>query len=205
MTAVAQLRVRLDATDATVRAGALELLSRAGITVDPAEPTVTLAVGGTVEEALDAALTTPEQALPVTEPGRGRRLMVLADTFAPAGVLRAVRTGVSVLLHTRRTTADQLVAAVHSARHGDGRLPSEVLARLLSGPETAVVTAPRTLTARQTAVLTLMADGHGNAAIARSLSCSEHTVKNVIYELMARLQVRNRSHAVARAVRAGLI
>ncbi|WHT22373.1 response regulator transcription factor [Crossiella sp. CA-258035] len=188
------LRVRLAATDALARAGALELLARAGIAVDPAAAPVTLAAGGTVEEALDA-----------TADPADRPVMVLADTFAPAGVLRAVRTGVSVLLHARRTTTDQLVAAVHSARHGDGRLPSEVLARLLSGPEPAAVTAPRTLTARQTAVLTLMADGHGNAAIARSLSCSEHTVKNVIYELMARLQVRNRSHAVARAVRAGLI
>ncbi|PWS39378.1 DNA-binding response regulator [Streptomyces sp. ZEA17I] len=61
------------------------------------------------------------------------------------------------------------------------------------------------MTPRQTAVLTLVAEGHGNAVIAQALSCSEHTVKNVIYELMARLQVRNRAHAVARAVRAGLI
>ncbi|AXE27381.1 hypothetical protein C0216_09135 [Streptomyces globosus] len=61
------------------------------------------------------------------------------------------------------------------------------------------------LTARQTAVLTLMAEGHGNAVIARTLSCSEHTVKNVVYELMARLQARNRAHAVARAVRHSLI
>ncbi|MFB6805932.1 response regulator transcription factor [Streptomyces sp. NPDC056387] len=61
------------------------------------------------------------------------------------------------------------------------------------------------LTARQTAVLTLMAEGHGNAVIARTLSCSEHTVKNVIYELMSRLQARNRAHAVARAVRHSLI
>ncbi|THA41225.1 LuxR family transcriptional regulator [Streptomyces sp. A1547] len=64
--------------------------------------------------------------------------------------------------------------------------------------------APR-LTVRQTAVLTLMAEGHGNAVIARTLSCSEHTIKNVIYELMSRLQARNRAHAVACAVRHSLI
>ncbi|WP_340559295.1 response regulator transcription factor [Streptomyces sp. GSL17-111] len=64
--------------------------------------------------------------------------------------------------------------------------------------------APR-LTARQTAVLTLMAEGHANTAIARTLSCSEHTVKNVIYELMSRLHARNRSHAVARALHHSLI
>ncbi|KJY45049.1 LuxR family transcriptional regulator, partial [Streptomyces sp. NRRL S-444] len=53
--------------------------------------------------------------------------------------------------------------------------------------------------------LTLMAEGHGNAVIARTLSCSEHTIKNVIYELMSRLQARNRAHAVACAVRHSLI
>jgi DNA-binding NarL/FixJ family response regulator len=61
------------------------------------------------------------------------------------------------------------------------------------------------LTARQTSVLRLMADGHGNGEIARMLSCSEHTVKNAIYDLMARLQVRNRAQAVASAIRTGLI
>jgi len=64
---------------------------------------------------------------------------------------------------------------------------------------------PPALTPRQSAVLGLMAEGDGNAVIARTLNCSEHTVKNVIYELMGRLQARNRAHAVAHAVRGGLI
>jgi DNA-binding NarL/FixJ family response regulator len=50
-----------------------------------------------------------------------------------------------------------------------------------------------------------MAEGLGNADIARVLCCSEHTVKNVIYDLTARLQVRNRAHAVACAVRRGIV
>lgn len=104
---------------------------------------------------------------------------------------------------------------------GDGRMPYQALVRLLGAATSAAATsaaantpatrsgaapadAPR-LTARQTAVLTLMAEGHGNAVIARTLSCSEHTVKNVIYELMSRLQARNRAHAVACAVRHSLI
>lgn len=93
---------------------------------------------------------------------------------------------------------------------GDGMMPYPVLVRLLGaataagGSATAPAEAPR-LTARQTAVLTLMAEGHGNTAIARTLACSEHTVKNVIYALMGRLQARNRAHAVACAVRHSLI
>ncbi|MFF4101263.1 response regulator transcription factor [Streptomyces sp. NPDC001903] len=107
---------------------------------------------------------------------------------------------------------------------GDGRMPYPALVRLLGAATSAAAPsaqaacastpagrgapappdAPR-LTARQTAVLTLMAEGHGNAVIARTLSCSEHTIKNVIYELMSRLQARNRAHAVACAVRHSLI
>ncbi|MEU6867630.1 helix-turn-helix transcriptional regulator [Streptomyces sp. NPDC046876] len=103
---------------------------------------------------------------------------------------------------------------------GDGMMPYPVLVRLLgavtaargfaasparaAAPAAAAADAPR-LTARQTAVLALMAEGHGNTAIARTLACSEHTVKNVIYELMGRLQARNRAHAVACAVRHSLI
>jgi DNA-binding NarL/FixJ family response regulator len=40
---------------------------------------------------------------------------------------------------------------------------------------------------------------------AGKLCYSERTVKNVIYELTSRLKLRSRSHAVAYAMRSGLI
>ena len=67
------------------------------------------------------------------------------------------------------------------------------------------VPAVNALTAREVDVLRFIADGHSNAHIARLLSCSQHTVKNVIHGMMARLQLRNRAHAAAFAVRTGLI
>ena len=67
------------------------------------------------------------------------------------------------------------------------------------------VAAVSALTAREVDILRFIADGYSNAHIARSLSCSHHTVKNVIHGLMARLQLRNRAHAAAYAVRTGLI
>jgi DNA-binding CsgD family transcriptional regulator len=86
------------------------------------------------------------------------------------------------------------------------RIPYGTLAQLLTAAPPAHSSAPLpALTARQAAVLGLMAEGDGNAVIARTLRCSEHTVKNVIYELMGRLQARNRAHAVAYGVRCGLI
>jgi DNA-binding NarL/FixJ family response regulator len=72
------------------------------------------------------------------------------------------------------------------------------------------VLAPRGLTfsglsERETQVLSMVANGDDTAAIARTLAFSERTVKSVIHDLMSRLQLRNRSHAVAYAVREGLI
>jgi DNA-binding NarL/FixJ family response regulator len=103
-------------------------------------------------------------------------------------------------------SAAQLDVGLRSAGHGDDRMPYQLLVRLLNVARTERVEAPvEPLTARQALVLRLIADGNANAAIARELSCSEHTVKNVIYDLMARLQAGNRAHAVALGIRTGLI
>ena len=61
------------------------------------------------------------------------------------------------------------------------------------------------LTDREANVLRLVADGYDTAEIADRLAWSERTVKNVIHDITTRHQLRNRSHAVAYAVRAGLI
>ena len=61
------------------------------------------------------------------------------------------------------------------------------------------------LTDRDLEVLRLLAEGCDTAEIARRLAYSEPTIKNVIQRLFERLQVRNRPHAVAVALRAGVI
>ena len=54
-------------------------------------------------------------------------------------------------------------------------------------------------------VLKLLADGLDTSEIARRLSYSERTIKAVLHDVTARFQLRSRAHAVAYAVRAGLI
>lgn len=193
--------LRVYTAGVAVRDAVVAKLRHAGVLGIAVPDAVVVAAGGTIDEALDAC--------PSALRAGDHRLVVAADTLSPTGVLRAIRAGARVLLHTPEATPAQFGAAVHSAANGDSRLPYGLLVRLLSGsaelsmPACAPPVAP--LTERQLTVLTLVADGHANSDIARELSCSEHTVKNVIYELMARLQVRNRAHAVAQAVRAGLI
>ena len=72
-------------------------------------------------------------------------------------------------------------------------------------PAAAFATSFTGLATREIEVLRLVADGFGTSEIAHQLSYSERTVKNVLHDITTRLQLRNRSHAVAYALRQGLI
>jgi DNA-binding NarL/FixJ family response regulator len=72
------------------------------------------------------------------------------------------------------------------------------------------VLAPNGLTAsglesREADVLRLLAEGLDTQEIAERLSYSERTVKNIIHGVLTRLNLRNRTHAVAFALRTGLL
>ncbi len=61
------------------------------------------------------------------------------------------------------------------------------------------------LTRRQREILQLLADGGSTAAAARELGLSEETVKTHTKNMLARLGAKNRTHAVAIALRESLI
>ncbi|MEU5891626.1 LuxR C-terminal-related transcriptional regulator [Streptomyces sp. NPDC047461] len=156
--------------------------------------TVTVIVAADTERALRVPRT----------PGP---VLFVCDAVSPEGRRRVLRAG-AVVIGAAELTEDSLLRAVHRAAHPHPSIPYPELSGVLStGIRPHGLPTPGTpaLTARQTSVLRLMAEGHGNADIALLLGCSEHTVKNVIYELMTRLQARNRAHAVAHAVRHGLV
>uniref|UniRef100_A8LZB5 Transcriptional regulator, LuxR family n=1 Tax=Salinispora arenicola (strain CNS-205) TaxID=391037 RepID=A8LZB5_SALAI len=195
------MKVQVEAPDSALRADVVTKLRTAGINaVDrPFQVPVVVAAADTVGRAI--------RSCPQPYRTGDYRLLVLADAFDPADVSFALRAGVRAMLSIT-SEPEKLAAAVHATNQSEGRMPSEVLLKLLHSRvagNPVSTPSPSPLTPRQTAVLNLMADGHPNVAIATALSCSEHTVKNVIYDMMMRLQVNNRAHAVARAIRAGLI
>ncbi len=58
---------------------------------------------------------------------------------------------------------------------------------------------------REVDVLRLVAEGLDTRQISGKLAYSERTVKNVLHALTTRLQLHNRAHAVAYALREGYI
>jgi DNA-binding NarL/FixJ family response regulator len=50
-----------------------------------------------------------------------------------------------------------------------------------------------------------MADGLDTGEIGQRLFYSERTVKNIVHDITSRLHLRNRTHAVAYALRQGFI
>jgi DNA-binding NarL/FixJ family response regulator len=129
-----------------------------------------------------------------------------------AAVVSAAEVGVSGLLRRSEATPETLVRTIRKVADGEGVIPSDLLGHLLGqvGRLQRQVLSPRGLTFtglsdREVEVLRLIAEGHDTNEIARQLCYSQRTVKNVLHDVTSRLQLRNRSHAVAYAVREGLI
>ena len=143
---------------------------------------------------------------------RGCRTVLIGSAIDDEALMTAVELGVSGVLRRTEATGDRIVHLVQAAAAGDGSLPPDLLGRLLGQVSRMQrqVLAPRGLSRpglsdRETQVLRLVADGKDTQEIARELSYSERTVKNVLHDVTSRLQLRNRSHAVAYALREGLI
>jgi DNA-binding NarL/FixJ family response regulator len=139
-------------------------------------------------------------------------VVLVADDLAEADLMNAVECRVVAVIPRRNATADRLLAAVRVAASGGGMLPPDLLGNLLAhvGRLQSEVLAPRRLNAsgltpREVDVLRLVADGWDTGDIAEKLSYSVRTVKNVLYTLTNRLKLRNRIHAVAYAMQAGVL
>nr|WP_202469622.1 response regulator transcription factor [Streptomyces sp. SID2888] len=127
-------------------------------------------------------------------------------------LVNAAECGFVGVLRRSEATPDRLVQVIGSVVKGEGRVPPDLLGNLLEqvGRLQGQVLAPHGLnftglSAREIEVLRLVAEGYDTADIAVKLSYSERTIKNVLHAVMSRLNLRNRSHAVAYALRQGLI
>jgi DNA-binding NarL/FixJ family response regulator len=142
--------------------------------------------------------------------GGERRVIACTSDCSDDAVIVAVTAGAVGYLRKDTLTQDLLQAAVQAAEGGAAIVGPDLLAAMLRG--TAVETevepvhfpVPR-LSEREQRVLALIADGHPTREVAQQLCYSERTVKNVLHDVVTKLNARSRSQAVAHAVRDGLI
>ena len=142
----------------------------------------------------------------------GAAVVVCSSRTDEQDVLAAVQAGAVGYLCKDTLTPETLETGVRGASNGAGVMTPEILGNLLRGISrvSREVLEPRGLslswlTAREQEVLRLVAAGHPTREVAQKLCYSERTIKNVIHDVVTKLNARTRSQAVAQAVREGLI
>lgn len=132
-------------------------------------------------------------------------VVVVATGVAQPQALHMIASGARGLLRRREASAARLTRAVLAAASGDCTVPPDLLDDLLEAGSRGPAPAGTGLSERERAVLRLVADGQETDDIARTLSYSPRTVASVVHDITQRYRLRNRAHAVAYALRAGLL
>jgi DNA-binding NarL/FixJ family response regulator len=126
------------------------------------------------------------------------RIVMLSTFEGDVEVQRALQAGAYGYL-VKSMPPDELVAAVRSVHRGRKHIPPRVASNLAEhlGEEN--------LTPRELEVLREVAGGHRNREIGERLHITEETVKVHVKHIMEKLGARDRTEAVAIALRRGFI
>jgi DNA-binding NarL/FixJ family response regulator len=156
---------------------------------------------------LDPALPGGGDFVGAVREATGARVIVCSSDGGQEAVLAALQAGALGYLRKDELTPESLAAAVTAAAKGTGVVTPDLLEHLLSRlpDDGAGRPVAAKLTDREQQVLALIAAGHPTREVAMELSYSERTVKNVLHDVVTKLNARSRSQAVAFAVREGLI
>ncbi len=126
-------------------------------------------------------------------------------------VLSAIRAGARGFL-LKDVSLESLVGAIDAVHRGETLIQPAVTERVLKGftelqTETKVERDPvqEPLTQREVEIVRLMAGGYSNKEISRAIFKSEGTIKNHVSNILAKLNVRDRTRAVLKALELGLI
>ncbi|MGW3273891.1 response regulator [Streptomyces kronopolitis] len=183
------MRIVVAEDAAVVREGLVQLLRERGLDVVAAVGDADALVAAVEEQRPDAVVA--DIRMPPTHRDDGlRAALKLRERFPDLGVLlfsQYVETryadrlaavglaGLGYLLKERVADIDQFVDALHRVADGGTALDPEVVSQLMAARRTAEALSP--LTTREREVLSTMAEGHTNAAIADMLGISRRAVE----------------------------
>jgi DNA-binding NarL/FixJ family response regulator len=137
------------------------------------------------------------------------RVLVLTTFDLDEYAFAAIRAGASGFL-LKDAHRHELVAAIRAIHRGDATLSPRVTRRLMELVGHSPAPLPQhdptgVLTERERDVFLEMGRGRTNAEIAADLFLSESTVKTHVGRVLAKLDARDRVHAVVLAHRLGLV
>ncbi len=134
--------------------------------------------------------------------------VVILTMHADREVLaRAIRAGAAGYL-VKDCSTDEVVRTVRLAANGETALSPELAASMLAEAQRADTPAEELdpiISRREEEVLQLVADGLSTSEVAAKLYISIKTVKNHLASIYEKLDSRDRTQAVLRAVRMGII
>jgi DNA-binding NarL/FixJ family response regulator len=135
-------------------------------------------------------------------------VVVLSQFREPEYALSLLQRGSqgrAYLLKERVSERDQLVTAIREVARGGSVIDPMVVESLVAGRRQSQHDPLNGLTPRERAVLSQIAQGQSNEAVARSLSVSERAVEKHINALFAKLGLSEPSRAVNKRVTAVLL
>jgi DNA-binding NarL/FixJ family response regulator len=198
------VNVRVISDDQDILRGTVDLLARS----------TQICVAGP-EADVDVLLLVADDVSVFTLRALGARTTVARPPGSPAVVLAcnrigrleinyAARLGVTAVVGRDAYDYDRLVEAViDAALRSAVSVPSRCVARTGDVPDPS--STDTRLSEREVQVLQLLAEGFDTMAIATKVNYSERTVKHIIHGFVTRKKLRNRVHAVAYALRMGVL
>jgi DNA-binding NarL/FixJ family response regulator len=126
------------------------------------------------------------------------RVVVLTSFEKEEDIYRAIRAGAHGYL-LKDATESEMVAAISVVSAGKRYIPRHIAARLADRMMRS------DLTARELQILELLAQGSTNKQIGTALDISDNTVRHHVNNIMEKLQVSDRTEAVATAMRSGVL
>lgn len=130
----------------------------------------------------------------------GIRVVVLTTYESDTSILSAIEAGASGYL-LKAAPQEEILAGIRSVARGEVALAPSIAAMLVNRVKKPSIS----LSARETEVLALVAQGHSNPAIAKQLFLSEATVKTHLIHAFEKLEVSDRTRAVTKAMELGLL